>query len=98
MTQDELGLAVGISRNSVGLYERGERAPDVELLRKIAAAVCVDQFDVGNDVQIVFTQGGDKRRSSSPPQQLTLNLGDSAGITVKIEAGKVRSAIRAALA
>lgn len=41
-TQDELSSALGISRSAVGMYERGLRKPDFELLEAIANFFNVD--------------------------------------------------------
>ena len=44
LTQDELASQLGISRQSITLYEKGARVPDIEVLRKFA-----DFFDVTAD-------------------------------------------------
>lgn len=36
MTQEELAKAVGVSKSSINMYERGEREPGIETLNKIA--------------------------------------------------------------
>ena len=98
MTQEELRLATGLSRNTIGHYERGERAPDFGVLRRIAAAVSADQFEVDNDIRIVFTPNGKRPESSNHPQQLTLNFDDSGALTLRIEAAKAGLLIKAASA
>ena len=42
MTQQELADALGISKSSVNMYERGEREPGLDLLEKIARFFEVD--------------------------------------------------------
>ncbi|MDY6916860.1 MAG: helix-turn-helix transcriptional regulator [Chloroflexota bacterium] len=39
LTQIELAAMVGIQRNSLGRYERGERRPSQELLERILKAI-----------------------------------------------------------
>ncbi|MGC2108051.1 MAG: helix-turn-helix transcriptional regulator [Candidatus Korobacteraceae bacterium] len=90
MTQDDLHEAVGLSRNTIGLYERGERAPDFDVLRRIAAAVSVDQFEVDDNIRISFTQNGHKQLTEPEPKQFVLNFdgtnGDGTnGVSVRIE-------------
>lgn len=36
VTQEELAKAVGVSKSSINMYERGEREPGIETLNKIA--------------------------------------------------------------
>ena len=42
MTQEQLAKALGISRSAVGMYERGVREPDYDLLEAIADFFNVD--------------------------------------------------------
>jgi len=85
MTQADLHEVVGLSRNTIGLYERGERSPDFEVLRQIAAAVSVDQFEVDENIRITFTQNGHKQLPQAQPDQLMLNFDDANGVTVRIQ-------------
>ena len=57
LTQDELASQLGISRQSITLYEKGARVPDIEVLRKFA-----DFFDVTADYLLGIT---DNRTSES---------------------------------
>lgn len=41
MTQKELGSIVGASDASLSMYETGKQQPDLEMLKKIADALCV---------------------------------------------------------
>ena len=40
LTQEELGEKVGASPVSISFYERGVQSPDVEMLKKLADALC----------------------------------------------------------
>lgn len=44
LTQKELGIAVGLSESTIGMYERGHREPDFETMESIA-----DYFNVDMD-------------------------------------------------
>lgn len=44
LTQKELGIALGLSESTIGMYERGHREPDLETLESIA-----DYFNVDMD-------------------------------------------------
>lgn len=46
LTQQELADALGISKSSVNMYERGEREPGLDLLEKIAGFFGVDVDDL----------------------------------------------------
>ena len=46
LTQQELADALGISKSSVNMYERGEREPGLDLLEKIARFFGVDVDDL----------------------------------------------------
>ena len=41
MTQNELASKVGVSTSSIGMYERGERSVDIEMLVKIGRVFSV---------------------------------------------------------
>jgi transcriptional regulator with XRE-family HTH domain len=41
LTQEDLGHDAGISRNYVGMLERGERTPTIHVLRQLAFALKV---------------------------------------------------------
>lgn len=84
MTQDDLASATGFSRNTIGHYERGKRAPDFEDLRKIAAVLATDHFDADDNMRIEFSPNG-KPRPQLLPQQLNLDFDESGGVAVRIE-------------
>ncbi|MFQ7472771.1 MAG: helix-turn-helix domain-containing protein [Anaerovoracaceae bacterium] len=42
MTQTELASDLGVSRSTIGMYENGEREPDIKTLEAIAAFFNVD--------------------------------------------------------
>jgi len=84
MTQDQLADAAGLSRNSIGQYERGKRAPNIEDLRKIAAALRADRFEVDDKLRIEFTLNG-RPHLEPVPQQLRLDFDENGGVTVRIQ-------------
>jgi len=84
LTQEELADAAGLSRNSIGHYERGERAPDIDDLRKIAIALSTEHFDLDDNLRIEFSANG-KRRLEPLPQQLTLNFDEGGGVSIRIQ-------------
>lgn len=45
-TQEELGQRVGVSKQRVSQYERGERRPTVEMVYRLAEALGVSTNDV----------------------------------------------------
>jgi len=89
MTQKQLRAAIdlSLSLNSIGHYERGERSPDFEDLRKIAAALAADHFEVDDNIRIEFGPNG-KPRSEPLPQQLNLDFDENGGVTVRIQSAK----------
>lgn len=42
MTQTELASGLGVSRSTIGMYENGEREPDIKTLEAIAGFFSVD--------------------------------------------------------
>lgn len=42
LTQEALAERLGLSRSAIGMYERGQREPDLKTLRKIAVYFHVD--------------------------------------------------------
>ena len=84
MTQDELADAARLSRNTIGLFERGLRAPDVDDLRKIAGVLSKDQFEIDDNLRIEFTRNG-KPHLEPIPQQLILKFDDGQMVDVRIE-------------
>lgn len=51
LTMKELGKKIGVSESAVGMYERGDREPDMEVVGKIA-----DIFDVSVDYLLGRTE------------------------------------------
>jgi transcriptional regulator with XRE-family HTH domain len=84
MTQDDLHKATGVSRNTIGLYERGKTPPPFETLANIARAVKADRFVV-EDLHITFNRNGAGAGPAAVPQQLTLDFDREGGVTVRIE-------------
>lgn|SRR5258708_6125539 len=98
LTQDELCQKIGISRNSIGHYERGERSPDFDVLQKIAHAVSANRFEVDDGVHIVFSENFGPNMISAPPQQMLLDFDDNGAVTLRIEPRKTGLLIRSASA
>lgn len=84
MTQEELADAASLCRNTIGLFERGKRAPDVDELRKIAAVLAKDQFEIDDNLRIEFNRNG-KPNIEPVAQQLTLKFDDGQSVDVRIE-------------
>ncbi len=58
LSQQELGVRLGISKSAVSMYERGERTPDLELLERIADFFDVDlTFMVGSEKKVTRLTG-----------------------------------------
>lgn len=73
-----------LSLTSIGNYERGERAPDFEYLRQIAAALEEDHFYVEDNFRVEFGPNG-KPHLEPLPEQLNLFLDENNGVNVRIE-------------
>lgn len=62
MTQEALALKLGVSASTVGMYERGQRNPDNEMLIKISKAfsVSVDSLlgirELSNEATDIITE------------------------------------------
>jgi transcriptional regulator with XRE-family HTH domain len=84
MTQEELAEKASLCRNTIGMFERGERAPDVDELRKIAAVLSKEQFEIADDLRIQFNRNG-KAHPEPVAQQLTLKFEDGESVDVRIE-------------
>jgi transcriptional regulator with XRE-family HTH domain len=84
MTQEQLADAASLCRNTIGMFERGERAPDVDELRKIAVVLAKDQFEIDDNLRIEFNRNG-KPHLEPVAQQLTLRFDDGESVSVRIE-------------
>jgi transcriptional regulator with XRE-family HTH domain len=84
MTQEQLEEAIGVSRQMIGLYEKGKTPPPFETLATIATVLRADQFVV-EDLHITFSRNGVKVGLESVPQQLKLDFDQDGGVTVRIE-------------
>lgn len=84
MTQEELADAADLSRNTIGMFERGERAPDVGELRKIAGILSKDKFEVDDNLRIEFSRNG-KSHLQPAAHQLTLKFDEGESVSVRIE-------------
>lgn len=84
MTQEKLADAAGVTRNSIGHYERGRRAPDIDELHKIAIALSREYFYIADDVRVEFSANG-VGRPQPQPSQMTLDFDANQGVSVRIE-------------
>lgn len=79
LTQRQLGEALGVSESTIGMYERGHREPDFEMLETIADYfnVDMDYLTGRTDVQrkYTFTPIGDERIIPIPTLQRIPLLG-----------------------
>ncbi len=66
------------------MFERGERAPDVDELRKIAAVLAKDQFEIDDNLRIEFSRNG-KPHVEPIAHQLTLKFDEGESVNVRIE-------------
>lgn len=52
LSQESLGLASNVSRNNIGLIERGEISPTIETLDKIAHALNISLSELVNTTKV----------------------------------------------
>jgi transcriptional regulator with XRE-family HTH domain len=93
MTQEQLGEALGLVRNTIGNFEAGRRVPDYDLLRRIAEILKTDHFDIGERIRIEFSANG-KPRPEPVAQQLNLDFDENDGVTVRIQSANHGVVIR----
>lgn len=82
--QDDLAIQVGLHPNTIGYYERGTRAPDFDVLQKIANALGEPRFEISDEIRIEFGKNG-KPHPTPAPQQLTIRFDENKGVDVRIE-------------
>lgn len=51
LTHEQLAERVGTSRNTIGMVERGQQAPSIDLARRIARALETDLNTLFDDVE-----------------------------------------------
>jgi transcriptional regulator with XRE-family HTH domain len=83
-TQQQLGVELGVHPNTIRAYEKGNSSPDFGDVRKIAAALQEDHFDIGEGVRVDFNPNG-RPRLEPVPQQLQLLFDERNGVNVRIE-------------
>ena|SRR2546426_8732549 len=96
-TQEELALKAEFHVNTIGSYERNQRIPDFDELRRIAAVLSVDHFQINDDIRVEFSANG-KPHQEPLPEQLTLNLDEDGGVNVRIQPANYSVIIRKMLA
>lgn len=55
MTMKELGAKIGITEQGIGNYERGDRNPNLDILSKIADALCISLDELFTDTKRTFS-------------------------------------------
>jgi transcriptional regulator with XRE-family HTH domain len=70
LSQEQLGQAAGITRNYVGMVERGENAPTVVVLHQLAKALGTTMAEIVKEVEeaMAAQEGapGEKQPDSTP--------------------------------
>ena len=94
MSQADLKNAIGVSRQTIGLYETGKVPPPFETLAKIAAAVRADEFVV-DELHVRFSRNGMRPAAEIIPQQLSLNFDKDGGVSLRIEPTRTGLMIKA---
>jgi DNA-binding XRE family transcriptional regulator len=89
-----VGDGVGVSRQMIGLYEKGKVPPPFETLACIASVLMAEQFVV-EDLNITFNRNGKTHGPVVAPQQLELTFDKGRGVTVRIESVSDRVTIKA---
>lgn len=89
MTQEKLreellGNGLRVCLATIGYYERGERAPDFDDLRKIARVLKTDHFEIDENLRIEFKPNG-RPRPEIIAQQLKLAFDENGRVDIRIE-------------
>ncbi len=73
MTQKELAMRFGLSESAIGMYERDEREPSLDLLKEFA-----DLFEVSIDRLIGYKKTADNSKNEEDEflEWVRANLGD----------------------
>ena len=71
MTKKELARRIGVTPMSITNYEKGDRVPSVEILRKIAniLGVRISDFLSSRNEQIIFAHGEFRKKTTLPAAQ-----------------------------
>jgi DNA-binding XRE family transcriptional regulator len=92
-TQKDLQKAVGVSRQTIVKYEKGQIPPPFETLVSIATALSVEEFVV-DDLHVTLIRNGKGAAPVPVAQQLTLNFDKEGGATLRIEPSGVGVVIK----
>ena len=84
----------GVSRQMIGLYEKGEVAPPFETLACIASVLKADKFIV-QDLHVTFNRNGSSQESNVIYHQLELAFEKHESLTLRIESESTGFKIRA---
>jgi transcriptional regulator with XRE-family HTH domain len=82
-----------VSRQSIGLYERGKTPPPFETLACIARVLKAEQFVV-EDLNVTFASNG-RAGPHVAPHQLELKFDKDDGVTVRIQSASEGLTIKA---
>ena len=67
-TQEDLGHKAGLSRNYVGMLERGERTPTLTALRQLARALGTTMSSLIQELEGALAAPSDSRKTRSSPR------------------------------
>jgi transcriptional regulator with XRE-family HTH domain len=92
LKQDELSKLADVHTNMISRYERGESAPELDVLIRLATKLGKQEFQIGDNV-VSIRPAGEATEVPSLPRQLRLKYGeeyifDSRGSSMKIQPSK----------
>lgn len=73
LRQEDLGSRVDVHFNMIGRYERGDSAPELDVLIELAIALNIEEFRIGGHRVII--KSADGLAALSGPKQLRLEFG-----------------------
>lgn len=73
LRQEDLGASVDVHLNMIGRYERGDCAPELDILVRLASALNIEEFRIGD--YRVLVRAVDGVATSIGPKQLRLEFG-----------------------
>lgn len=73
LRQADLKQLAQVHLNMIGRYERGDAAPDIDVLIRLALALGLEEIHIGN--AIISIRSKEKTASPSIPRQLRLEFG-----------------------
>jgi transcriptional regulator with XRE-family HTH domain len=73
LRQEDLGASVDVHFNMIGRYERGDSAPELDVLIRLASTLNIGEFKIGD--YRVLIRAADGVAASLAPKQLRLEFG-----------------------